>query len=272
MTALLCRSARRRVPGKPGGNMELLSELAEIDHGLYVIVLGSFLAAVCNAAFANGGAMIVLAVTSAVLPVAAIVPLHSTLLIGSTTSRAIVFRHHIDWRIAGPFLVGSIIAVAIAARIYIELPDSIIAAAIGAVMLIAIWLPGVSWRPRLRHPWAIVGFIHSFLSTLFAYGALLHAVILHTGLRRRQVVGTMAASLTGMSAFKIAGYALHGFDYSPYLLIIGLSIIAALAGTWVGKLLIERISESLFRSVFRLLVTVMALRMLYIALAQHIPS
>ncbi|MGB5628942.1 MAG: sulfite exporter TauE/SafE family protein [Woeseiaceae bacterium] len=249
--------------------MELLAGLVAIDHAVYVIVFGSFLAAVCNAVFANGGAMIILAITSTVLPVAAIVPIHSTLLIGSTASRAIMFRQHIDWRIAGPFLVGSALAVAIAARIYVELPESIIAAAIGVVMLVAIWLPEIPWRPRLRHPWAIVGFVHSFFSTLFAYGALLHAVILHTGLGRRAIVGTMAASLTGMGLFKIAGYAWHGFDYSPYLEIIVFSVIAAFIGTWIGKLLIERISEKLFRAVFRLLVTVMAVRMLYVAFASR---
>jgi uncharacterized membrane protein YfcA len=252
--------------------MELLAELGDIDHALYVIVFGSFLAAVCNTVFANGGAMIILAITSTVLPVAAIVPVHSTLLIGSTTARAIVFRQHIDWRIAAPFLVGSAIAVAIAARIYVELPETMIAAAIGIVMLVAIWLPGIRWRPKLRHPWAIVGFIHSFFSTLFAYGALLHAVILHTGLKRREIVGTMAASLTGMGLFKIAGYTWHGFDYSPYLQIIAWSIIAAFAGTWIGKFLIERVSETLFRRVFRLLVTVMALRMLYLAFSQGIEN
>lgn len=232
-----------------------------------MIALGSFIAAVCNAVFANGGAMIILAITSTVLPVAAIVPIHSTLLIGSTTSRAIVFRRYIDWRIAAPFLVGSALAVAIAARIYVELPESIIAGAIGVVMLVAIWLPGIRWRPKIRHPWAIVGFIHSFLSTLFAYGALLHAVILHTGLKRKAIVGTMAAGLTGMGFFKIAGYAWHGFDYAPYLLIISCSIVAAFIGTWIGKFLIERLSETLFRAVFRLLVTVMAVRMLYVAVA-----
>lgn len=209
--------------------------------------------------------MIILAITSTVLPVSAIVPMHSTLLLGSTASRALVFREHIDWRIAGPFLVGSVIAVAIAARIYVELPDQAIAAAIGIVMLVAIWLPSVSWRPKVRQPWMVVGFIHSFLSTLFAYGALLHAVILHTGLKRRQVVGTMAACLTGMGVFKISGYALNGFDYGPYLLTIVLSVLVAFAGTWAGKLVIDRISEAAFRSVFRLLVTITALRLVFVA-------
>jgi len=177
-----------------------------------------------------------------------------------------VFREHIDWRIAIPFLVGSVVAVSIAAPIFVSLPDEFVAMAIGIVMLVAIWLPGVSWRPKIKHPWVIVGFVHSFLSTLFAYGALLHAVILHTGLRRRQIVATMAASLSGMAVFKIAGYALNGFDYSPYIEVIGLSIIAAFAGTWVGKQVIDRISEATFRLMFRLLVTLSALRLLYMGL------
>lgn len=245
--------------------MDLQAVLTALEHPAPVIVLGSFLAALCNAAFSSGGALIVLATTSTVLPVAAIVPIHSTLLIGSTASRALVFREHIDWRIAGPFLVGSVVAVAIAARIYVELPDQAVATAIGVIMLIAIWLPGVRWRPKLRHPWAIVGVVHSFVSTLFAYGALLHAVILHTGLTRRQVVGTMAASLTGMSVLKIVGYSLNGFDYGPYLVMITFSVAAAFAGTWAGKMIIDRISERIFRLAFRLLVTATALRLLYVA-------
>ena len=58
--------------------------IAVIDAAFVTIVTGSFIAAVVNAAFAAGGALIVLAVTTTVLPVQAIVPIHSLLLIGST--------------------------------------------------------------------------------------------------------------------------------------------------------------------------------------------
>jgi len=247
--------------------MELAGLSGVSENAIYVIVCGSFLAAVSNAAFSTGGAMIMLAFTSTVLPVSAIVPIHSTLLIGSTASRALVFRQHVDWRIAGPFLAGSVVAVAIGARLYFAMPEAMVGTAIAVVMLVAIWLPGVSWRPRLRHPWLIVGFVHSLLSTLFAYGALLHAVILHTGLQRRQVVGTMAVALTGMGLFKISGYALNGFDYRPFLAMILCSMVAAFLGTWVGKHINERVSEPVFRLVFRALVTVTALRLLYVNFA-----
>jgi uncharacterized membrane protein YfcA len=247
--------------------MEQLAASFDLDIASYAIVVGSFLAAVSNAAFSSGGAMIILAVTSTVLPVWAVVPIHSTLLIGSTASRAVVFREHVEWHMAGPFLVGSAIAVALASRVYFELPETAIGIAIAIVMLIAIWLPSVRWRPDIRQPWADVGFVHSFLSTLFAYGALLHAVILHTGLTRRQIVGTMATALTGMSLFKILGYSLNGFDYRPFAATIALSVLAAFAGTWVGKQVIDRISEATFRFVFRALVTLTAIRLMYVTIA-----
>lgn len=240
--------------------------MPEFDATFYIIVAGSFVAALVNAAFSAGGALIILAVTSLVLPVSAIVPIHSTLLIGSTSTRTLFFWRDIDWKIAGPFLVGSVIAVAIGSRLYVELPDTFIATAISIVMLFAIWLPEVRWRPQLRHPWALVGFVHSLLSTLFAYGALLHAIILQTGLKKRQIVATMGASLTGMGIFKITGYTLNGFNYGPYIQIIVFAILAAFLGTWIGRMIIERISEQLFRVVFRSLVTITALRLLYVGL------
>ena len=240
------------------------------DSTLIIIVAGSFLASVANAAFSAGGALIILAITSTVLPIQAIVPIHSTLLIGSTATRVLFFWEHIEWKIAGPFLVGSLFGAAIGARVYVELPEAIIAAAISLLMLVALWLPGISWRPRVRHPWAIVGFIHTLISTMFAYGALLHSVILHTDLKRQQVVGTMAGALTGMGGFKIAGYVMVGFDYTPYLVTIAAAIAVSFVGTAVGKQLGNRMSEDKFRFIYRVLITITALRLLYVGLVQGI--
>lgn len=238
------------------------------DWVFVTIVSGSFVAAVFNAAFSVGGALIILAVTSTVLPVQAIVPIHSAILIGSTITRVGLFWRHIDWSLVLPFLVGSFFGALIGARTYIELPETFIATAIGILMLVALWLPQIKWRPKFKHPWGIIGFLHSLISTLFAYGAVLHSVVLHTSLSRPQIVGTMAGCLTGMSVFKIAGYAWFGFDYAPYLWIIAASFVTAIAGSWLGKLLGDRLSEHWFRLAYRALVTVTALRLLYVALAR----
>lgn len=238
--------------------------MPEIDLVFVVLVAGSFLASIANAAFSAGGALIILAITSSVLPITAVVPIHSTLLIGSTTTRVLLFWQHIEWKIAGPFLVASAFGALFGSRLYFELPDRAIAVAIALLMLVAIWLPGVKWRPKLRHPWLIVGFLHSLLSTLFAYGAILQSIILHTGLNRRQVVGTVGGCLTGMAAFKITGYTLNGFDYRPFLWTIAAAVAVSFFGTWIGKQLVDRISERVFRVVFRVLITISALRLIYV--------
>lgn len=235
--------------------------------GVFVaLVAGSFFAAAFNAAFSVGGAMLSLAVTTAVLPIGAVVPLHSSLLIGSALSRCWLFRQFMQRRIVLPFLLGSVVGTAIGTKVYVSLPGDILAVAIGGMMLLAIWLPEISWRPKLKHPWVAIGFLHSLLSAMFAYGALLHAVVLHVGLERRQIIATMAGCLLGMSVFKIAGYAYFGFDYTPYLFVIAASIIASFAGTAIGKQLSESLPEPSFRLIYRLLVTASALRLLYTAL------
>ena len=237
------------------------------DTTALIIIAGSLVASIFNAAFSAGGALIILAITSTVLPIQAIVPIHSTLLIGSTLTRVMLFWDYIDWKIVIPFLVGAFAGAFIGARVYIELPETAIALAIGIVMLIAIWLPNVPWRPRLRHPWAIVGFIHALLSTLFAYGAVMHALILQTGLNRRQIVGTLGGCLSGMSVFKIVGYASFGFDYSPYYHIIAAAVAVSLIGTAIGKMIVDKLPEQKFRFIFRALITVTALRLLYVGIA-----
>jgi len=236
------------------------------DTTALIIIIGSLVASIFNAAFSVGGAMIILAITSTVLPIQAIVPIHSTLLIGSTASRVVLFREHIDWNIVWPFLIGSLAGALIGARVYIELPEAIIATAISILMLVALWLPQITWRPNIKHPWAIVGFLHTLISTLFAYGALFHAVILHTDLKRRQIVGTMGGCLMGMSVFKITGYAWYGFDFVPYLTVIAAAVVISFVGTAIGRRIGDTLPEDKFRLAYRILVTLTALRLLYAGL------
>ena len=109
--------------------------------------------------------------------------------------------------------------------------------------------------------WALVANLESFLAL---FGGIVIGVIAGA---IPGMSATMAVALTGMSVFKITGYTLNGFDYRPYFLTIALAVLAAFAGTWVGKAIIDRISETTFRFVFRALVTLTAIRLLYTSIA-----
>ena len=229
---------------------------------LGVITLGSFLASFVNAAFATGGAYLLLAATSSVLPLTAAIPLLSAFALGSQFARCAWFWPHIHWPIVASCSLGSVIGVAIGARVFVALPEALISLLLGVLLLLMIWAPRPRWRLPLRHPFFLVGVLHSFTATLFGVGAFLQPAILHTSLLKLQITVTLAACLLTMEIFKLAGYIAYGFDYLDYLPHIVLATLAGLAGTWLGARVAHRISERAFRLVFRGLITLIALRLL----------
>lgn len=230
---------------------------------LIVITLGSFLASFVNAAFATGGSYVLLAASAAVLPLTAAIPLLSAFALSSQVARCHYFREHIRAPIVGASAIGSLIGVAIGARIFISMPEALISLLLGALLLILAWMPRVRARMPLRHPFFLVGLLHSFTSTLVGVGAFLQPAILQTGLDKRQITATLAACLLAMEIFKLAGYIAYGFDYLDYLPAVLLATLAGFAGTWAGARISGRISERTFRLVFRALITALALQLLY---------
>jgi uncharacterized membrane protein YfcA len=232
------------------------------DVALVVIALGSFAAAFINAAFATGGIYILLASTSAVVPLTAAVPLQSVLAFGSLVARVAYFWPHIRWPIVTAFGLGAAVGVFFGARVFVSLSEDAIALLLGILLLVLIWFPAINWRSSVKHPFFFVGAIHSFIGTLFGVGALLQPVMLRTELVKLQILSTLAACLITMDVFKIAGYMAYGFDYLAYAPHIVLATVMGFAGTWAGKRVTHRISERTFRLVYKLLITGVAIRLL----------
>lgn len=230
---------------------------------LAVITVGCFLAAFVNAAFATGGVYIMLAASSSVLPLTAAVPLQPVFSFASLLGRMVYFWRFINWRIVAGFAAGSVIGVFLGARVFVSLPEKTIATLLGSLLILLIWLPTPRVNVGLKHPFFIVGILHSFLGTLFGVGALLQPAILHTRLTKLEITSTLAGCLLAMDVFKIAGYISYGFDYWQYAPLIVAATLSGILGTWLGKRVTHFVSEKVFRLVFRWLITIVALRLLY---------
>jgi len=234
-----------------------------IDPLVLLFALVAFFSSVVSATFGLGGGFIILAVLGIVLPVSAMVPLHSILALGLLSSRFWYFREHVSWEVVRSFVPGAIIGVVIGARVYVALPEVLIAGTVSFLILTAVWFPHVRWRPSFPYPFFYVGIVHALLSTLFSFGALLPPLLIRARLNRMQIIGTLAAALSVMTFMKTIGYAVFGFDYRPYLGIILGGLFASIPGAAVGKRLAHRFNEDQFRLAFRLLMTLLALRLLY---------
>ena len=239
-----------------------MTMLARMLVDVLVISVGCFVAALVNAAVATGGVYIMLAASSAVLPLAAAIPMQSALGAPSLAARIVSFWQDINWPIFLMFMPASAVGVFIGAQIFVSLDEGVIALLLGCLLLALVWLVPQGTTLNLPRQFFYVGGLHGCFATIFGVGLFLQPAILRTGLNRQQITGTLAICLLGLEAMKVTGYVSFGFKYADYWPHILAGAIAGIFGTMVGRRLGDRIPENRFRMVFRCLVTLAGLRLI----------
>ena len=94
-------------------------------------------------------------------------------------------------------------------------------------------------------------------------GSVVAPFIRATTDERRITVGTHTAFISRQPRVKILTFGLLGFSFAPYLpLMIGM-ILFGITGTWLGKGILTRMSERVFRLAFNAVLTLSATRLIY---------
>lgn len=203
-----------------------------------------------------------LAANSYVFPLSIAVPLQPAFVFISLLTRVHLFHTFIVWKIVVAFVGGTLIGVLLGINLFAILSEGRLAIFLGLLLLVLIWAPPLAiWRDK-RVPFFPVGIVHGCIGTVFGVGAVLQPSILRTKLTREQITGTLAASLMAMDVLKALSYTFNGFQYQDYIVHIVLASIAGFLGTWVGKKLAGNIPEKRFRSIFRLIVSFVAVRLI----------
>lgn len=226
-----------------------------------------FVTAVLSGVLGMAGGIALLAVLLLYLPPLAAIPLHGVIQLVSNSSRVAVQRQHarfdrILWY-ALPLIPAGLVGLRVAER----LPEALVSLAIGGVVLIATWLPRgrsaerTAQRPRAR--FFALGAVSGFLNmVLGAIGPLIDPFFLGLGLGRQALVGTKAACQTLAHAAKVGLFGAAGFAFAEHMPLLALGSLAAIAGTWVGSRLLDRISEESFLWLYRVVLSGLALRLL----------
>ena len=68
-----------------------------------------------------------------------------------------------------------------------------------------------------------------------------------------------------MHTAKLAAFLSVGIALGAYAPLIIAMTGAGIAATWVGRMTLDRMPERLFRTVFRIILTLLAIRLLYVA-------
>jgi uncharacterized membrane protein YfcA len=239
---------------------------------LAAIGAACFATAVLSGVLGMAGGVALLGVLLLFLPPLAAIPLHGVIQLASNGSRVVAQRRHarFDWILwyALPLVPAGWAGLSVARA----LPERFLEAAIGAVVLAATWLPRRSeagahaaQRPRLR--FLALGGASGFLNLVVgATGVLVDPFFLGLGLGRHALVGTKAACQALGHAVKIGLFGAAGFAFAEHLPLLALGVPCAAAGTFVGSRLLDRLSEASFLWLYRVVLTALALRLVWTAL------
>jgi len=235
----------------------------------WMLVALSFFTSFLTAAIGLGGGTIMLAVLAQILPVKAIIPIHGVVQLGSNFGRAAVLSGSVDKTLLLYFFIGSLAGALVGGKIAIDLPVDALRMVLGIFILYAVWAPPKLSLPATNSAWTLGGFLSTLL-TMFvgATGPFVMAMLRPFKLQPMSQVATLAASLVIQHSFKVIVFGVLGFVFTPYIPLLGLMVVVGFLGTLLGRMVLLRANPPLFTGILNIVLTMLALRLIWLALGQ----
>jgi len=232
-----------------------------------VLAAIAFVTSLITAVFGLGGGMLLIAAMPGFLPAAAIIPVHSVVQLASNGSRALFGFRSVHWQLALAFTGGSVLGAALALPVINSIDLHYLPLFIAGFILLNVWGPGLRFTGNLQGELFGIGALQTGLGLLVgATGPLGQSTLLHKGLDRDALVTTTALFMCISHVFKLLVFGLIGFAFGDYWPVALAMVVASVLGSWVGSLWRGNFSEQRFRAILKILLTLLALRIIVITL------
>lgn len=227
---------------------------------LALLLVGlSFFTSLITATFSLGGGLLMVAVLALIFPPAVVVPVHGAVQLGSNAGRALVQWRHIQWHLILWISLGAIVGVIVGGQFAFLLPENLFTLIIGVFVLVTAWLPQPAIVGENRLVQFIGGAVISALSMVVGPTGPLLATFIKGLADRRQLVATHALLMTVQNLLKVVTFSALGFAFATYLPLVAAMVIAGFFGTALGSHILLKIPESMFRTGFKIVLTIVAL-------------
>ena len=229
----------------------------------YALVPIAFITSALAGVMGMGGGVLLIAAMPGLVPPAAIFPLHACTQLASNMSRAAFGWRHLQLQFVPPLVAGALLGAWLGGEVYASLNLHWLPAIVGVLILLLTWVP----LPQVRRAGApgllLLGFYQTGLGMVAgATGPLGAAVLLQHASDRDWLVVNTAMYMSISHAVRVGAFILLGFSIAPWWPLLLALLVAVTAGSWAGTRLRAHIPAVNFRRWFRLLVTVLALRMI----------
>jgi uncharacterized membrane protein YfcA len=231
-----------------------------------ILVATAFLGSIIGGVAGFGAGVVLLPVAAWTLGIRMAVPVLTVTMLLGNISRIWWSRGETDHRVALRFLAGAVPATALGTALFAAAPSEVLSRVIGGFLLASVPLRRLlmtgHWRVRLAH-FPLIGAASGLLSALVvAIGAAVTPFYLAYGLRRGAYIATEAVCAFSMHLTR--GVSLTRYRLVTWeVVVIGLVLGAVMfAGSWIGRRLLDRMSDRVFLAVIEVLLVLMGLQFL----------
>ena len=229
----------------------------------------SFLTAFLGVSTGAAGGLLLLAIMATVLPPAVLIPLHTVVQLGSGVSRTFFMWRYVMGGALPPFVVGAVVGATAGAKIFVSLPVTMLQGILGAFILLVTWMPRLGRIGAERTRFLALGFATTFLGMFVsATGTLLAPLVAGSAPNRHAQVATFGALMTVAHIAKLAAFGFLGFAIGRFVPLMAAMIATGALGNWIGERALDRVSERGFKLVFRSILTLLGLRLVWLAIAE----
>ena len=215
------------------------------------------------------GGLGLLAVMAIFFTPSILIPLHTIIQLGVGSSRAIIMWRYVLKETLVPFTIGAVLGAALGAQIYIALPTGVLQGIIAVMIIVLIWMPSFTLLGTIKKRFGMLGFaatnIGMFVS---ATGTMVGPFVAGASETRQNHASTMAGLMAISHICKLVAFGLLGISLSSYLPLIAAMIACGILGNFAGRFFLNKMPEHWFRRTFKILMTALALRLLYVAGAE----
>lgn len=229
-----------------------------------ILLLVSALASFITAALGIGGGVLLLATLASAIPIAALIPVHGLIQLGSNGNRALMTRPHVDWQMVKYFAIGAVIGALVASLIVVQLPLQMIQLAVAGFILFLIWGPKPKKRELSVYGRMMAGGLTTLASMFVGATGPLVAGFVHRGdYDKLTHTATFATCMTFQHCLKGVVFIGVGFAFWQWLPFVATMIASGAVGSWLGLKALNRIPAHHFKRIFRIVITAMAIRLIW---------
>ena len=249
------------------------------NNDIVILILSAFITSSISAVLGMGGGIILLGIMAVIIPEGyKVIALHGMVQLFSNTTRTYVFRKYVKTQLIKQFFNGALIGISFSVGIIItliyyfdvqsanEIKVEVLKPFIGLFIVWNLFLKGPK-KAKIVKSFVPVGLVAG-LSSIFvgAVGPLIAPFFLVKSFNKEHIIANKAAAqmITHLSKIPLFIY-FFNMDYTAELKILIPLILAVYVGTSFGKKILYFIPELLFKKLFKITLSIIAIRLILLS-------